>query len=257
MDKELLKQYNLENTVKRFNQINEYTFITSPMLSEDGEDDENNDQPPMGNQNQDMNQQNQPQPQGNGDMGQGDMMNNDPNQMNGGQGMDNNIPQPQPMGDNGGDMSDESDLPEPDAEQEGDEVIDVDDLTQSQEAAEVKIDGVDDKLTKMLSILNKFTTALEINDRKIDDLRKEFEERNPSEQEKLNIRSQASYPYSETPKDYWDNKTATNPHYNVMYDNDVSTADEQKKFEITKDDINDINFNDISKTFDINDFLKL
>ena len=92
------------------------------------------------------------------------------------------------------------------------------------------------------------------NDRKIDDLRREFEKRNPSEQEMLNIRSQASYPYSESPKDYWDNKKAQNPHYNVIYDNDVSTSDEQKQFDITRDDARNINVNEIGKSFDINNF---
>ena len=117
-----------------------------------------------------------------------------------------------------------------------------------------KIDSVDDKLTRILSVINKFGSALLANDRKIDDLRQEFEKRNPSEQEMLNIRSQASYPYSESPKDYWDNKKAQNPHYNVIYDNDVSTSDEQKQFDITRDDVRNINVNEIGKSFDINDF---
>ena len=70
----------------------------------------------------------------------------------------------------------------------------------------------------------------------------------------LNIRSQASYPYSESPKDYWDNKKTQNPHYNVIYDNDVSTSDEQKQFDITRDDARNINVNEIGKSFDINNF---
>ena len=40
MDVDLIKKYNLGEQIKRFQQINEYTFITSPMISEDGEDDE-------------------------------------------------------------------------------------------------------------------------------------------------------------------------------------------------------------------------
>ena len=260
MDKEFLKKYKLQEAVKRFQQINEYTFITSPVLAEDDEEDNNNQQP----QNDDMNNGNPPMQ----DQSQGvDMGGNDNQQMpppqEGDNGM-NNAPdmqsgdgsmqaQPMPQPEQMSDVEGEEDVDSGETDEEGDTVIDVDDLTDSQEATEYKIDGVDDKLTRMLSVLSKFSAALEASDKKIDDLRQEFERRNPSEQEKLNIRSQASYPYSETPKDYWDNKTATNPHYNIMYDNDVSTADEQEKFDITKDDIKNINFKNIADSFDIED----
>ena len=56
-------------------------------------------------------------------------------------------------------------------------------------------------------------------------------------------------------KDYWDKKMTQNPNYNVMYDNDVSTSDEQKKFEIRKSDIDNVNFNEIGKSFRLDDFL--
>ena len=264
MDKEFLKKYKLQEAVKRFQQINEYTFITSPVISEDGEDDENQmqqlpQQPPMDNNGDGQMQQ---PPQDGGDMQQNNMGNNMPmdNGMNGGNDqMGTKAPIPQQPMDNGMDteMGNEEDMGGTgETDGEGDTVIDVDDLTNSQEATEYKIDGVDDKLTRMLSVLSKFSAALEASDKKIDDLRQEFEKRNPSEQEKLNIRSQASYPYSETPKDYWDAKTASNPHYNVMYDNDVSTADEQNKFDITKDDLKDVNYKNIADSFDI-DNMKL
>ena len=88
------------------------------------------------------------------------------------------------------------------------------------------------------------------------DLKTEFEKRNPTPEEKLNIRSQATYPYCETPKGYWAEKAKENPNYNVMYDNDVSTADEQDKFEIKKSDISGLNMRDISDSLDIDQNLK-
>lgn len=255
MDVDLIKKYNLGEQIKRFQQINEYTFITSPMISEDGEDDEQQNMPPQDNQ----------MGVDNGQATQGGEMGNDDNQpMNAVQNPQDGSAMPmdngQQDGDMMGDMSDDAapmdfdDNADTEERQEGDTVIDVDDLTQSQEASEIKIDGVDDKLTRILSVINKFGSALLANDRKIDDLRQEFEKRNPSEQEMLNIRSQASYPYSESPKDYWDNKKAQNPHYNVIYNNDVSTSDEQNEFNITRDDVRNINVNEIGKSFDINDF---
>lgn len=255
MDVDLIKKYNLGEQIKRFQQINEYTFITSPMISEDGEDDEQQNMPPQDNQ----------MGGDNGQATQGGEMGNDGNQpMDAAQNSQDGGAIPMDNGQQNGDMMDDigdtavpmdfDDNADTEERQEGDTVIDVDDLTQSQEASEIKIDGVDDKLTRILSIINKFGSALLANDRKIDDLRQEFEKRNPSEQEMLNIRSQASYPYSESPKDYWDNKKAQNPHYNVIYNNDVSTSDEQKQFDITRDDVRNINVNEIGKSFDINDF---
>lgn len=77
--------------------------------------------------------------------------------------------------------------------QDGDEVIDVDDLTNSQKETEYKIDGVDDRLIKIARVIDKLIPAIEANNSKIEDLKAEFEKRNPTEAEKLNLRSQSSF----------------------------------------------------------------
>lgn len=263
MDKELLKKYRLEEAQKRFQQISEYTFITKPMLDEDGDnDDQQQNQPPQQNDNG----MNGGQPQ-NGQM---------PPQ--GGNNGEENVP---PMSDNGGDMAQAQQPPmgdptqdsgkngfqpsdgngneEFDADFEGDgnvdsmkpddEVIDVDELTNAQETAEVKIDGVNDKLQNMLTVMNKFIAAIDQNDKKIDDLRAEFEKRNPSEEEKINIRSQASAPYSETPRDYWEKKT-DGSNYNVIFNNDVDPDKEEREYVIRKSDINGTDDRSLAKSLD-------
>lgn len=290
MDKNFIKNNQLDEAVERFRQIteykspkqslhklyerkhklNEYTFITAPQVNEDGEENDgelqnpenmngggqmNNQQggniaPDASNQMGDMNGQNNGQMPTDGsqmpqnDVQQGNGMNGDM-QMNGTEG-------------------DMPDFSEPEVEDDGietqemesdDEVIDVDDLTQSQEATEYKIDGVDDRLSKIYAVVRKFSDQLEKNEESIMALKDEFEKRNPTEEEKLNIRSQSSYPYSETPKDYWNKKTQENPHYNVMYNNEVSPSEEQKKFEITKNDISGLNMKSISDTLDIDQSL--
>ena len=133
-------------------------------------------------------------------------------------------------------------------EQPGDEVVDVDELTQSQEATEFKVDNVDDKLNKVLKIISKFNDAIEANDQKIEDLKKEFQKRNPTAEETLNLRSLASYPFSERPDEYWKKQQQDHPNYNVISDNDVSTADEQKEFEIRKGDIDNFNEREVMKS---------
>ena len=55
-------------------------------------------------------------------------------------------------------------------------------------------------------------------------------------------------------KAFKDLSTAKKENYEVIYNNDVSTSDEQKEFDITRDDVRNINVNEIGKSFDINNF---
>ena len=231
MDKKFLEEHKLVETQKRFQQICEYTFITSP-LNEEGE---NEQEPNMPQGDMNMNGGNEQTPQ-EPNMPQGDM---------GEMPTEEDVP----MDDNGLPMDDEGEM-DLDTMQPGDEVIDVDDLTQSQQATEIKIDDVDEKLTTLLNVVNKFSAAIEQNDQKIMDLKAEIEKRNPTEEEKLNLRSQAAYPYNVQPKSFWDEKTK-NSNYKVTYDNEIPTSEENKdEFTFTKKDLNGINDVDIAKSFD-------
>ena len=286
MDKNFIKNTQLDEAVKRFQQIaeykspkqslhklyekkyklNEYTFITAPQVNEDGEESDGELQKP-----DDMNGGEQMNNQQGGNMAP-DASNqmDDMNGQNDGEMSPDGSQMPQNDIQQGNDMNGavpmdgDEDLNEPEVEDDGietqemesgDEVIDVDELTQSQEATEYKLDGVDDRLSKIYAVVQKFSDQLERNEESIMALKDEFEKRNPTEEEKLNLRSQSSYPYSETPKDYWDKKTQENPHYNVMYNNEVSPSEEQKKFEITKNDISGLNMKSISDTLDIDQSL--
>lgn len=225
---DLIKQYKLEEAVKRIQKINEYTFYDSTMVEDD------QDPNAMGGD---------PNAMGGNPNGGMPPMGADPNAMgadpNGGMApMDD----PNMMG---GEDIEDIDM---ETEQPGDEVVDVDELTQSQEATEFKVDNVDDKLNKVLKIISKFNDAIEANDQKIEDLKKEFQKRNPTAEETLNLRSLASYPFSERPDEYWKKQQQDHPNYNVISDNDVSTADEQKEFEIRKGDIDNFNEREVMKS---------
>ena len=280
---DLIKKYKLEEAVKRIQRINEYSFYETPMV-EDDEDpnaqegaDMGGGMPPTdGSQGADPNMMGSdpnaaavpmaggdPNAMG-GDMGMGDpnMMGGDPNAaaetMAGGDSnamggdMGDAMPpmnDPNAMGEDPNMMDDEEiEDVEMDTEQPGDEVVDVDELTQSQESTEFKVDHVDDKLNKVLKVIEKFTDAIEANDQKIEDLKKEFEKRNPTAEETLNLRSLASYPFSERPDEYWKKQQEQHPNYNVMSNNDISTADEQKEFEIRRGDIDNFNEREVMKS---------
>ena len=273
---DLIKQYKLEEAVKRIQKINEYTFYDSTMVEDDQDPnamgaDPNGGMPPMGGDpnamgadpnmmggdpNGGMAPMDDPNAMGadpnamGGDSNGGMPPMDDPNAMGGdpnAMGADPNGGMP-PMDDPnmmGGEDIEDIDM---ETEQPGDEVVDVDELTQSQEATEFKVDNVDDKLNKVLKIISKFNDAIEANDQKIEDLKKEFQKRNPTAEETLNLRSLASYPFSERPDEYWKKQQQDHPNYNVISDNDVSTADEQKEFEIRKGDIDNFNERDIMKS---------
>ena len=267
---DLIKQYKLEEAVKRIQKINEYTFYDSTMVEDDQDPnamgaDPNGGMPPMGGDPNAMGAD--PNMMG-GDPNGGMAPMDDPNAMgaepNGGMppmddpnamGGDPNAMGADPNGgmppmDDPNMMGGEEDIEDIDmeTEQPGDEVVDVDELTQSQEATEFKVDNVDDKLNKVLKIISKFNDAIEANDQKIEDLKKEFQKRNPTAEETLNLRSLASYPFSERPDEYWKKQQQDHPNYNVISDNDVSTADEQKEFEIRKGDIDNFNEREVMKS---------
>ena len=274
---DLIKQYKLEEAVKRIQKINEYTFYDSTMVEDDQDPNAmggdpnamdgnpNGGMPPMG---ADPNAMGADPNMMGGDPNGGMAPMDDPNAMgaepNGGMppmddpnamGGDPNVMGADPNGgmppmDDPNMMGGEEDIEDIDmeTEQPGDEVVDVDELTQSQEATEFKVDNVDDKLNKVLKIISKFNDAIEANDQKIEDLKKEFQKRNPTAEETLNLRSLASYPFSERPDEYWKKQQQDHPNYNVISDNDVSTADEQKEFEIRKGDIDNFNEREVMKS---------
>ena len=267
-DKNFIKENNLTEAVNRLRQINEYIV---PHIAEEADElqpDPNAQDPNMGGQ--DPNTVAQPPMQGGNeqmpagdpnDMGgtdpNGGDMNADPN-AGGEMGMEPQAePDPtigaeapeDPMADAEegmeGEEGEEGDVAGPD-----DEVVDVDDLTNSQEAAEYKIDGVDDKLSKLLSIAGKFAKAIEDNEQTINDLKSELEKRNPTDMERINIRSQNSQPFSVNPGAYWDGVRAKNPNYQVVSDNEVAPNEEDKVYTITDDDLKDFNSKEVEKSFD-------
>lgn len=258
-NEDLIKQYNLSEAVKRIQMINEYSFYSQPQVVEDDQDPN-----AMGG---DQQQGADPNAMG-GNMGGGMPQDaQDSNAMDGNTDIDQNVmgDMPQdaqdhnammgddigsdmpPMGDDQSGFSDEENIEdvEMDTEQPGDEVVDVDELTQSQETTEFKVDHVDDKLNKVLKVISKFTDAIEANDQKIEDLKKEFEKRNPTAEETLNLRSLASYPFSERPDKYWKKQKEEHPNYKVVSNNEVPTSDEIK---IYKSDVDNFNERDIMKS---------
>lgn len=122
------------------------------------------------------------------------------------------------------------------------EEIDVDDLTNSQEETEKKVDNLLKKFSasakKMMMAVDDLSAKIDASSKRLDNMEKEFERRNPTPLEKLSMRSLDSYPFSSKPDEYWQDKELTS-NYRV---GDDMAKDGEPEYQITKSDID--NFND-------------
>ena len=143
--------------------------------------------------------------------------------------------------------------------EEDENVIDVDDLTKAQEKVNDKVNSVgrdlgkvDDRIEKLIGAVETLKNMFDRNNQEISDLKAEFEKRNPTQTEKLNLRSLDSYPFKIKPTDYWADKSA-NSNYSAYADNEEPTTHE---YVITNNDVDDFNEREIADSFNIEDKLQ-
>lgn len=158
-------------------------------------------------------------------------------------------PMADPMG---GDMGADP-MEDPMGEESADdgETIDIDGLTQAEDKLNVKqnrigrdLSKVDNRITTLIDTINNLLTKVDSNNNEIESLKAEFEKRNPTQTEKLNLRSLDSYPFNVKPNEYWAEK-AKQGGYEAYADNDEPTT---KEYVITNDDVDNPS-DDIANTF--------
>lgn len=266
MDKKYLKEHNLIEAHKQFMRLCETSFV--PMGLEEDEDDDqmggapqDGDQDPamgggdpaMGGAPQDGGQDpamGGADPMGGGDpaMGGQDAMGGDPSMgadpMGGDPSMGGADPMADPMGG-----------------EEEDDVIDVDDITNAQEKMNDKINIIgkdlgktDDRITQLLSSLEMMEKMIDKQNSEIEAFKQEFEKRNPTQTEKLNLRSLDSYPFNVNPKDYW-KENGIDSNYTV-YSNNEEPTNSERSLEITNSDVDDFSEKEIQDSFDITDDMR-
>lgn len=182
------------------------------------------------------------------------MMGGDPNAMGGDDpnAMGGQDPMTQdPMGADQGMLGDEDmDMPEEDEE----DTIDIDSLTKAQEKSYKKTNQLgkevvrtNDKMAELSTMIDDLMAKIESNNKKIEDLNKEFQVRVQTPTEKLNLRSlRDSYPFNVNPTQYWEKVAKDLPQYSVTDDNEPNS---NKEYTITQQDIDDANDKEIEDSF--------
>ena len=184
-------------------------------------------------------------------------MGGDPNAAGGGQPpqgfQPQGVEQGAPMDGMGADPNAEGGEPgmdgDPNAIGGDDEVIDVDDLTDSQEETEKKVDALTGKFEKLIASLDGIEKRISDIDSHTNEylgkLESEIEKRNPTPMQRMSMRSTKSAPYAMTPNEYMNNYAPDN----YSPDDDNNGADDPQ-YKITKGDIDDFtDYNSIANEF--------
>ena len=245
----------LEDAAKRFRMLCEYTFN---ITEDDGEDDMSMEEPQGGEMPQGEEGIEQSTPDMSGmEQNNADALNGVQSDMmdgNSTEGGEQGAPGFNPQGQEGG-MTDGVGMPEMgsdiDMMSSDDEVIDVDDLTQSQEETEEKVDDIQVSMEKgfekLLGVVSKLDKMIDASTANMEQIKQEIEKRNPTPLEKLNMRAaNDSYPFNVSPDDYWKEKEATS-NYRIGGEDEKDAP----QYTITQGDIDNItDFQTISKELD-------
>ena len=134
---------------------------------------------------------------------------------------------------------------------EDEDIINVDDLTDSQEHTEKKVNHLTSKIEDLIGMIDKFKADIDANNEHIEQLKQEFEKRNPTQVEKMTLRANKGYPFTDTPEDYWDRKEAEGTYSPEPDNNGI----DDQRYQITKNDIDNVNdWNSIYKSIKNGDF---
>ena len=241
-----LKENNLYEAHKHFMRLSEAYIPT--MFPEDDIEEAGEDQ-------QDPNAMGGGMPQGDPMGGQDPMVGGDPNAMGGADPMGGGPNAQDPMA--GGDpnaMGGEDPLADADMGENNEEdgtTVDIDGLTKAEDKLNVKqnrigrdISKVDNRISSLIDSIGNLLSKVDSNNAEIEALKAEFEKRNPTQTEKLNLRSLDSYPFNVKPNEYWAQK-AKEGGYEAYADNAEPTTQE---YTITNDDV-DNPAEDIANTF--------
>jgi hypothetical protein len=140
---------------------------------------------------------------------------------------------------------------EPQPEVGGEIEIDITDLTQKQDKVLTSVESVIGKTTELLDFIKQIEAKIDLNNQHIDselnDIKKEIEVRNPTPKEVLQKSVTIGNPLNQTPEQYWAAKQAEGKY--ELSDDDT---EKEKEYVLKNSDI-DRNMRNVYKTFGLED----
>lgn len=135
----------------------------------------------------------------------------------------------------------------------GDEVeVDVTSIVKGAEEAKAAAEQSNSKMEELMNSFKELESrlsAMSALSTKIDNLEQEIEKRNPTPEERLEMRSLSSYPFNQKLTDYWSEKEGI---YDVMNKNGEK---KEQEYVLDKDAIeSDYNPNTIKNSFNANEY---
>lgn len=132
----------------------------------------------------------------------------------------------------------------------GEVEVDVTDIVKDTKETKEAVNTGNQKVDELLNKLNDLEEKLSsMNDlvSKIDELENQFEKRNPTPEEKLEMRSFDSFPYNLKLTDYWSEKEGA---YDVLKNKQVQQPPVEKEYVLTQGEVeNDYNEGEVSDSF--------
>jgi len=120
----------------------------------------------------------------------------------------------------------------------GDIELDITDLVQANDETKQSVEMVNQKMVDLVNqfnTLNQQLNKLEDLDTKLNDLEQEIVKRNPTEIEKLEMRSLDSFPYNQKLTDYWNEKEEEGRYQATSSEEEV--VEPEVEYVLTQDEV--------------------
>ena len=235
----------------------EYLSHEELNLNEDNEvapTSDNNDQnktnePDTGNQDSSLFDNNPTEGDNTTPMGVSGNTNDTEDAMNGDASMGGEMPM-----DNMDDSLDSDSDIAPDNDSSDEDTIDIDDLTDAQEKINhktnkigINLGKVDNRIEHLMQSLEKMEDMIDSNNAEIMSLRKEFEKRNPTQIERIDMRRRFDSPgFNESPEESLAKRLQARDNYTVTDGGDKTN---DKQYTLTQNDIDSVGDSQVADSF--------
>ena len=235
----------------------EYLSHEELNLNEDNEvapTSDNNDQnqtnePDTGNQDSSLFDNNPTEGDNTTPMGVSGNTNDTEDAMNGDASMGGEMPM-----DNMDDSLDSDSDIAPDNDSSDEDTIDIDDLTDAQEKINhktnkigINLGKVDNRIEHLMQSLEKMEDMIDSNNAEIMSLRKEFEKRNPTQIERIDMRRRFDSPgFNESPEESLAKRLQARDNYKVTDGGDKTN---DKQYTLTQNDIDSVGDSQVADSF--------